>query len=84
MKLYKQKYEEMVKFLVPNVTDPLISQTYTEKGSELDKITKDARVKYIMGQIDEAGFKKLIGDWQAKGGDQIIKEYTDEYSKAKK
>lgn len=83
-KLYKQKYEEMAKFLVPNVTDSLISQTYTEKGGELDKVIKDARVKYIMGQNDETVFQKQIADWRTKGGDKIIDEYTAAYNKSKK
>jgi putative aldouronate transport system substrate-binding protein len=83
-KLYKKVFEENQKYLVPNVTDPLISQTYTEKGTELDKIIKDARVKFIMGAIDENGFNKQVADWRAKGGDKIIEEYTQAYNQSQK
>ena len=31
----------------------------------------DATVQYIMGQIDEDGFKQAISNWRAQGGDQI-------------
>ncbi len=32
----------------------------------------DARVKYILGQIDRAGFEAAIADWKAAGGQGII------------
>ncbi|TBL70745.1 extracellular solute-binding protein [Paenibacillus thalictri] len=83
-KLYKQRFEENEKFLVANVTDPLISQTYSEKGTELDKIAQDARVKFVMGQIDEAGYNKLVSDWKTKGGDKVIEEYSAAYNKTQK
>jgi putative aldouronate transport system substrate-binding protein len=59
----------------------LISKTVTEKGPELDKMIKDAQVKFIMGQIDEAGFKKLVDDWRKAGADKVIEELNEEYKK---
>jgi putative aldouronate transport system substrate-binding protein len=70
------------KVAVFDVAGPLISPTKTEKGPELDKIKTDATVKFIMGQIDEAGFKKAIEDWKKAGGDKVIQELTAEYKKA--
>lgn len=70
------------KIAIFDVAGPLISPTKTEKGPELDKIKMDATVKFIMGQIDEAGFKKAIEDWKKAGGDKVIAELTAEYKKA--
>ncbi|MFC3798452.1 extracellular solute-binding protein [Cohnella sp. GCM10012308] len=70
------------KIAVYDVAGPLISNTKNEKGPELDKMKTDAIVKFIMGQIDEAGYQKAIEDWKKAGGDQVIVELTEEYKKA--
>lgn len=66
---------------VSNPVEPLISQTAVEKGTELNKIIADARVKFIMGTLDEAGFNKEVEKWRSQGGDQMIKDYTELYTK---
>ncbi|MGG1516599.1 extracellular solute-binding protein [Paenibacillus oryzisoli] len=70
------------KIAVYDVAGSLISATKNEKGPELDKIKTDAIVKFIMGQIDEAGYKKAMEDWKKAGGDKVIAEFTAEYKKA--
>ncbi|OAS18699.1 extracellular solute-binding protein [Paenibacillus oryzisoli] len=70
------------KIAVFDVAGALISTTKNEKGPELDKIKADAIVKFIMGQIDEAGYKKALEDWKKAGGDKVIAELTAEYKKA--
>ncbi|MNG26938.1 Lipoprotein LipO precursor [compost metagenome] len=70
------------KIAVFDVAGALISATKNEKGPELDKIKADAIVKFIMGQIDEAGYKKAMEDWKKAGGDKVIAELTAEYKKA--
>ncbi|MEK3916794.1 extracellular solute-binding protein [Paenibacillus sp. FSL H7-0331] len=72
------------KIAVYDVASSLISATKSEKGPELDKIKNDAQVKFIMGQIDEAGYNKAIENWRKAGGDKIIAEFTAEYKKAAK
>lgn len=57
-----------------------ISDTYSERGSELDKIIEDARIKYIMGVIDLAGWEAAVAKWRKDGGDKIIEEYTQAYN----
>lgn len=69
---------------VSNPMEPLISQTAVEKGTELNKIIADARVKFIMGILDEAGFNKEVEKWRSQGGEQIIKDYTELYTKQAK
>jgi putative aldouronate transport system substrate-binding protein len=75
------KFRTMMKeneaIAVTNPAEPLISQTAVEKGTELNKIITDARVKFITGAIDEAGYNKEIERWRAQGGDQIIRDYTE-------
>ncbi|MFE5321804.1 extracellular solute-binding protein [Paenibacillus sp. NPDC056579] len=84
MKKVKKLYKEKVPNAVPSAIEPYISPTKAELGAELDKIINDARVKFIMGQIDEAGFVKATEDWRKKGGDKMIDEFTQEYNKAQK
>ena len=76
-------YKENEPYVIHNPAEPFISDTYTEKGSELDKIIEDAKTKYIMGAIDMAGWKKAVDQWRKLGGDKIIQEYNEEYSKLK-
>jgi putative aldouronate transport system substrate-binding protein len=75
---------ENLKIAVANPAEPYVSQTYSTKGAQLDNIIEDARVKYIVGQIDDAGFDAAIEQWKKTGGTDIIKEYNDEHAKYKK
>lgn len=72
-----------VQYVVPNPCEPLTSDTYTSKGAQLDQMVNDARVQYIVGQIDEAGFKKVVDQWYSQGGKDICKEYTEIYNASK-
>lgn len=63
-----------------NVAAPYISQTYTQNGTQLDNIIKDARIQFIAGQIDEAGFKAAVELWKNTGGNQVIEELTEQYN----
>ncbi len=84
MKKVKKLYKEGLPNAVPDITEPYLSPTQAERGTELSKIINDARVKFIMGSIDEAGFAKATEDWHKQGGDKIIEEFTQEYNKAQK
>ncbi|OAS15638.1 extracellular solute-binding protein [Paenibacillus oryzisoli] len=77
----KKMVADNAKIAIYDVTTPLDSKTKTEKGPELDKISRDAQIKFIMGEIDEAGYKKSLEQWSKAGGDQIIKEFTEDYKK---
>ncbi|MBO9609746.1 MAG: extracellular solute-binding protein [Paenibacillaceae bacterium] len=74
-------YVDNAAIAVANPTLPLVSQTQIEKGSELDKLINDARVKYIYGELDDAGWQKAIEQWKTSGGNKIIDEYNTEYAK---
>jgi putative aldouronate transport system substrate-binding protein len=72
-------FNERLDYAVYDPTSALTSPTYTEYGGELDKIIMDASVKYIMGEIDEAGYKKQVDIWRSRGGDKVIEEYAELY-----
>ncbi|MDQ0086949.1 putative aldouronate transport system substrate-binding protein [Paenibacillus anaericanus] len=71
-------------FAVFDPTVPLDSATNNEQGTELAKIITDATFKYIMGQSDEAEFKKAVETWKKSGGSAIITEYEEAYKLTKK
>lgn len=84
----KQLVNELVRendqYAVLDPTVPLDSQTANEQGSELSKIITDATFKFIMGEIDEAGFKQAVENWKKSGGSKIIEEYEEAYKKTLK
>lgn len=72
---------ENEQYAIHNPAINLISETQAERGSQLNTIISDANIKFIMGQIDEEGWKSEIEKWRSGGGDQIAEEFAEEYSK---
>ncbi|QYR23544.1 extracellular solute-binding protein [Paenibacillus sp. sptzw28] len=66
--------------VVANPAEPLLSTVYSQKGAQLDNIINDARIKYVVGQIDEAAFRSAIDVWRKTGGDDLIKEMNELYA----
>ncbi len=88
MKVYKQRplmelsdrlNNDNRGFIVKDPTWRLESRTQDEQGAELMKIIIDATYNFILGHLDEAGFREQIGKWEAEGGGQIIGEYNKAY-----
>ena len=79
---WKNATEQYAESCVRDYSSPLLSETQTLKGGELDKILKDARVQYIMGEIDEEEYDSAIATWYEQGGTQIAEEYTAAYQKS--
>ncbi|WP_144027912.1 extracellular solute-binding protein [Paenibacillus sp. 32352] len=75
--------KENEKIAVHNPGEPFTTPTYTQKGTQLDQIVDDARTKFIVGKIDEAGFKAEMELWKKNGGDDYIKEMNELYAKSK-
>jgi len=71
--------EDNEKFVVRDPTAGLKSKTYDEKNVELYKIISDATYNYILGQLNEAGFRQEIERWKRNGGSKVIQEYTADY-----
>ncbi|WNQ13241.1 extracellular solute-binding protein [Paenibacillus aurantius] len=72
------------KYAVNNPALTLLSDTYTERGKELEQMITDAETKFIMGKIDEAGWKAEMDKWKKAGGDKLMQEYKEAYLKNKK
>lgn len=72
------------KYLIQDPTLSLDSKTYIEKGARLQEWIKDATYMFILGRMDEAGFRKEVERWKAEGGNEILKEFTLSYQAAKK
>lgn len=70
-------------YIVPDPTLSLESDTYAEHGKELEQMITDAETKFIMGKLDEAGWKAEIGKWRRAGGDKLMEEYKAAYRKSK-
>ncbi|QAY68266.1 extracellular solute-binding protein [Paenibacillus protaetiae] len=66
--------------IVANPAAPFISEVYSQKGAQLDNIINDARIKFIVGQIDEKGWKDAIEVWKKSGGDDYVKEMNELYA----
>ncbi|TDG00610.1 extracellular solute-binding protein [Paenibacillus piri] len=78
---YKAAKKAVANNLVVNPAAAYITPTLVSKGSELNKIVNDGRVKYIMGEIDEKGWKDVLDKWTKAGGDKVIEEINQEYAK---
>jgi putative aldouronate transport system substrate-binding protein len=72
--------KENEQFIVPNPALTLDSATYSDRGKELDQMITDAQTKFIMGQIDEAGWNNAVEQWKKAGGDKLMAEYKEAYS----
>jgi putative aldouronate transport system substrate-binding protein len=62
-----------------SISDTYISDTAVKLGNSLTNIIADARVKYVLGQIDLAAYQAEVARWRAAGGDQVKAEYTKAY-----
>jgi putative aldouronate transport system substrate-binding protein len=71
-----QRYEDIAVF---NPTQPFTSETETLRGAILGNIIADARIQFIAGQIDRAGFEAEVQRWLDSGGSDVIAELTDLY-----
>jgi len=72
------------KYIVANPAEPLVSETYSFRGPQLDEIISSANTKFIIGQIDETAYKAEIERWKQQGGTDYIKEINEQYEKYSK
>jgi len=56
-----------------------MSESYLQNGAILDQIVVDARLKYLAGQIDEAGLTAELERWTSSGGQQVVDEMNELY-----
>lgn len=75
--------KENENIVVPDPAASLISDVYATKGQQLDNIIQDARIKFIVGQIDEKGVDEAIKLWMNSGGKEYIEEINQLYEDTK-
>ena len=79
--------EEIIKenedIVIPDPAVSLLSTVYASKGQQLDNIIEDARIKYIVGQIDEKGLDEAVDLWLKSGGQEYIDEINELYKDIK-
>jgi putative aldouronate transport system substrate-binding protein len=85
---YTAKYKAAKKMIADNPDNFVInpaasyfSETFAQKSAQLDKIINDARVKYIMGEIDDKGWQQAMDSWRKSGGDKVLEELNAEHQK---
>lgn len=78
-KAAKKEAAAVPDIFVVNPAAAYSSTTFDQKRTQLDKIINDARVKYIMGELDENGWKAALDNWRKSGGDKVLEELTKEY-----
>lgn len=85
---YTAKYKAAKKLIsdkpdnfVVNPAASYFSETFAQKSAQLDKIINDARVKYIMGEIDLKGWQQALDNWRKAGGDKVLEELNAEHQK---
>ena len=69
---------------MPDDTLGLISDLYSDIGSDLDTLLSDAKTLYIMGEIDKTEYSNRLAQWQRQGGDALAEEYAALYEANRK
>lgn len=78
-KTAKKEAAAIADMFVVNPAAGYNSPTYDEKRTQLEKIINDARIKYIMGELDAAGWQDVLDNWRRSGGDAVLEELNQEY-----
>ena len=69
---------------VPDLSNGLLPAEDFALMTRISAIISDARVRFIMGHIDEQGFLDAVAQWRQQGGDKLIQELTSGYEKAER
>lgn len=59
-------------YAVPDLSVGKLNPDQLNLDASIATIISDARVQFIMGQIDEAGFEKAVSEWMEQGGNDLI------------
>lgn len=74
-------YKANEKYLVQDISNGIDSPTYDSQSGTLNQIMFDARVKYVAGNMTQAGFTDALNTWRQRGGTTADTEYTKAYNK---
>lgn len=59
----------------------IYSETYTKQWKDLDAKFKETQLKIVIGELPLDSIDKAVAAWKTAGGDKIIQEINDAYSK---
>jgi putative aldouronate transport system substrate-binding protein len=62
-----------------DISNVYISETSVKLGNTLGNILQDARMQYVIGELDLAGWKAAVAQYWAAGGDTVKEELTAAY-----
>lgn len=58
---------------------PQTTSTMETNWANLEKLEEETFIKIVTGDMEvESGFEQFVKDWNAQGGDQIIKEISEQ------
>ena len=75
---------ENEKYTIANYGAGYTSQTYVDKGADLDAMIEQAILDYILGNIDETQLDVQLQTWKEAGGQAYIDEINAAYEANKK
>lgn len=67
-------------YAVTNPAQSLSSETYDRQWSTIDQTVMDAFNRYMVGELDMAGYEDAIESVRNQGLDDIITEFTESYN----
>lgn len=76
------QYADNLNYLVTNPANGLVSATFSEIGTDLNKIVEDAMFNYIQGLIDDTALNAAIEQWKEAGGNTVVEEMNALYAAA--
>jgi putative aldouronate transport system substrate-binding protein len=62
-----------------DISNVYISETSVKLGNTLGNILTDARMKYVIGELDLPGWMAAVQKWREAGGDKVKEELTAAY-----
>ncbi|MBD7956492.1 extracellular solute-binding protein [Microbacterium sp. Sa4CUA7] len=77
------KMAENAEFAVINVALPLTSATYDRSWTTIQQAATDAYNKYMVGQLDMAGYEAAIEQLGGQGLDDIVAELSASYAETR-
>lgn len=75
----REEIEERSQYLVGDDSVGLISDTYLDKGNQLDALIMEGSLRFILAEINEAEYERICERWYSSGGMEVIEEYTAMY-----
>jgi putative aldouronate transport system substrate-binding protein len=78
-------YRQIQPYAVLNPVTPIaiMSPTWTSRQSSLNQIIDDAVINFVMGNIEQAGFRSEVARWYNEGGQQALNELQAAYDASK-